>query len=192
LNSDKRSTDMYFFERMKAGEEEAFNYFFTYYYSGLCIYARKLLNNSGEEEEVVQHIFLKFWQDRNMMVITDSVASYLFQSVRNRCFDILKHKKVENSYLEKLSETKKEIFNNPWETYIEAELYGILMNAVNELPPECQKVFMHSRFDALRNKEIAEKLKISVKTVENQISKALKILRVRLKDYLPLLLWLSL
>jgi RNA polymerase sigma-70 factor (ECF subfamily) len=191
LNSSRLNSDLYFFNRLKAGDEKAFDYFFNYYYSGLCIYARKYLNNRHEEEEVVQHIFLKFWQDRDVLEVNDSVASYLFQSVRNRCLDILKHKKVENKYFEKFSQTEREVFNNTWQTYIESELYSLLMDAINCLPPECRKVFIYSRFENFKNKEIAEKLNISVKTVENQISKALKVLRKQLKDYLPLLLWLS-
>ena len=177
--------DLYYFERLKAGDENAFDYFFNQYYPGLLFYANKFVNNSHLAEEIVQSVFLKLWKDRKLTEINISVRAYLFQAVRNKCLDILKHKKIKDDYSQKLllqiENTSK---NDTWETYIESELYNLLTQAIEKLPGECQKIFRLSRIKQYKNKEIAEKLNLSIRTVENQISKALKILRVELKDYI--------
>jgi RNA polymerase sigma-70 factor (ECF subfamily) len=112
------------------------------------------------------------------------VKSYIFQSVRNKCLDVLKHRKIKDNYASKVLNEHEPSNELTWDTYVESELYVILIRAIEKLPPECQKVFRYSRIRNFSNKEIAEKLGITVKTVENQISKALKVLRVALKDYL--------
>jgi RNA polymerase sigma-70 factor (ECF subfamily) len=190
LEQQAKNQEIYFFDQMKSGNENAFDFFFNFYYSGLCIYAKKFLHNFHLAEEIVQSVYFKFWNDRKSIQITESVRAYLFSAVRNKCLDAIKHKKVEEKYFANLNQGKEPLVEETWETFIESELYSILIKAVEKLPPECQKIITYSRFRYYSNKEIAEKLNISVKTVENQISKALKILRLELKDYLPLILWL--
>jgi RNA polymerase sigma-70 factor (ECF subfamily) len=180
----KHNQDLYFFSQLKSGDESAFDYLFNYYYPGLVIYANKFLLNNHLAEEIVQGVFLKLWQDRRYIEINSSVKSYIFQSVRNKCLDVLKHRKIKDNYASKVLNEHEPSNELTWDTYVESELYVILIRAIEKLPPECQKVFRYSRIRNFSNKEIAEKLGITVKTVENQISKALKVLRVALKDYL--------
>ncbi len=184
LAENKHNQDLYFFSRMKSGDESAFDYLFNFYYPGLVVYANRFLVNNHLAEEIVQGIFVKLWQDRRYIEINSSVKSYVFQSVKNKCLDILKHRKIKDHYASKVRHEAETSNEETWDTYVESELYLILIREIEKLPPECQKVFRYSRMRNLSNKEIAEKLGISVRTVENQISKALKILRIALKEYL--------
>lgn len=184
LAEDRHNQDLYFFSRLKLGDEDAFDYLFNFYYPGLIVYANRFLMNNSLAQEIVQGVFLKLWQDRKYIEINSSVKSYIFQSVRNKCLDILKHRKIRDDYARKVLDEQEPSNDVTWDTYVESELYVILIHEIEKLPPECQKVFRYSRIRNFTNREIAEKLGISVKTVENQISKALKILRVALKEYL--------
>ena len=184
LTDNSHSHDLYFFSRLKSGDENAFDYLFNYYYPGLIVYATRLLTNQHLAEEIVQGVFLKLWQDRRFIEISTSFKSYVFQSVKNKCLDVLKHRKVKDEYAKLILEQAEKSADETWESYVESELYAILIKSIEKLPPECQKVFKYSRIRNLSNKEIAEKMGIAVKTVENQITKALKHLRQELKDYL--------
>jgi len=184
LADHKHNQDLYFFSRLKLGDEDAFDYLFNYYYPGLVVYAGKFLVNNHLAEEIVQGVFMKLWQDKRYIEINSSVKSYIFQSVKNKCLDILKHRKIKDDYARKVLNEQELSNEATWDTYIESELYVILIREIEKLPAECQKVFKYSRIRNFTNKEIAEKLGISVKTVENQISKALKVLRIALKEYL--------
>ncbi len=176
--------DLYFFSRLKLGDEDAFDYLFNFYYPGLVVYADKILSDNHLAQEIVQGVFIKLWKDRRYIEINTSVKSYIFKSVRNKCLDILKHRKIKNDYARRVMSEQEPSDEVTWDTYVESELYLILIREIEKLPPECQKIFRYSRIRNLTNREIAEKLDISVKTVENQISKALKILRIALKEYL--------
>ena len=175
---------MHYFSRLKAGEEKAFDYFFNQYYSGMCVFGNIFMKNPHLTEEIVQDIFLKFWRDRKAIDINTSVKSYLFTSVKNQCIDALKHRKIGNEYIEKMMKSYPHPKNDTWDTFVESELYELLIKEVEKLPPECQKIFRDSRFKHIPNKEIASKLGLSIKTVENQLTKALKIIKTELKDYL--------
>ncbi|MBN2213496.1 MAG: RNA polymerase sigma-70 factor [Bacteroidales bacterium] len=184
MTDNRHNQDLYFFSRLKLGDENAFDYLFNYYYPGLVIYADKFVANNHLAEEIVQGVFMKLWQDRRYIEINSSVKSYIFRSVKNKCLDILKHRKIKDDYARKVLNDHEPSNEATWDTYVESELYIILIREIEKLPPECQKIFRYSRIRDHTNKEIAEKLGISVKTVENQISKALKILRVALQEYL--------
>jgi RNA polymerase sigma-70 factor (family 1) len=176
--------DMVYFSRLKAGEERAFDYFFNRYYSGLCVFANKFLRNSHSAEETVQNVFLKLWKNRNDIDIIVSVRAYLFTSVKNQCLDLLKHTKISRECIDKLAMSIPGSKNETWDAYVESELIGLLDGVVEKLPPECRKIFRESRFDCVPNREIAQKEGLSIKTVENQLTKALKFIRTELKDYL--------
>jgi len=178
--------DKYNFSRLKAGEERAFDYFFTQYYSGLCVFANKFLRDPQSAEETVQDVFLRLWKNRNAIEVTVSVRAYLFTSVKNQCLDALKHKKVSQECLDKLAMSLPGSKNETWDAYVESELFELLDSAVEKLPPECRKIFRESRFNFIPNKEIALKAGLSLKTVENQLTKALKMIRDELRDYLEI------
>jgi RNA polymerase sigma-70 factor (ECF subfamily) len=171
---------------MKRGKEYAFDFFFNYYYPGLCVYAQKTISISEQEsKDLVQDVFVKFWNDREETDIKFSVRSYLFVSVKNKCFDFLR-KKSRSFTVHEIS-NEHDISDESFETFVLSELESLFNKSLEKLPERCREVFELSRFQGLKNREIALKLNLSEKTVENQITKALHILKEELKDYLPLL-----
>jgi len=177
--------ELFLFEDLKLGKEYAFDYFFHYYYPGMCVYAQQILKASPTDaKSVVQDVFVKIWEDRAKITITSSFRSYLFSSVRNRCIDLLRKKKLQTVSYDMIRDLPDETID----TYVLAELEQIFHSAIKLIPERCREVFELSRMKGLKNKEVAIELGISEKTVENQITKALKILRHELRDYLPLLI----
>ncbi len=174
------------FKKIKKGNEEAIDYIFNTYYTSLCIFANKYVENIDVAEDIVQELFIKIWEKREQLNINTSLKSYLFQSVNNSCLNHLKHLKIRDNYKKQINYCKTDEFNN--DILVEEELNLRIYNSIESLPKKCKIIFKLSRFKGLKHKEIAENLSISIKTVKVQIGKALKILRHDLQDYLPLLL----
>ncbi len=170
-----------------------FDEIFRRYSKPLFYYAVKFVDDEAAKD-VVQDIFLKLWSDRSI-IVRQSLNSLLFTMVRNCCLQQLEKQKVRNNYIEttKLILQKEELlfYTKEKSSLIEQELEDKLNEVLNSLPVRCKQVFLMSRFENKRNREIGEELNISVKAVEKQITKALAIIRVEMKDYLPLLLFLS-
>ena len=181
MNKRDNQQDEFLLGLIKQGNREAFNVLFRYYYPGLVIFAMRYIHTKEEAEEVVQDIFLKLWADHEHLHIHTSFRDYLFTSVKNKCLDRMKHKKVRERFENTAQQYPNEITN--YDIFVEQELRDIIKATLEQLPTECRKVFVLNRIQNLKYKEIANKLGISVKTVENQISKALKIFRNALKDY---------
>ncbi len=174
--------DKFLFSLLSKGDRNAFNILFEYYYSGLTVYANQFINDLKESEGIVQDIFLKIWEEKERIHITSSVRDYLFKSVKNKSLDILKHRKVIEKYVQ--TEIESSSISENYDLFVEHELRDLINETVEKLPSECRKVFVLSRIQGLKYKAIAKELGISEKTVENQISKALKIFRKALKDYI--------
>lgn len=166
--------------KIKDGDEDAFNKAFDLYYPRLCFFADNILHDFDLSRSVVQQVFVDMWIKHESLNIFFSLKSYLFQAVKNETLDILKHRRVENKYLESFQGKEEPIW---FQDQIEvAELNDKINSAIQELPPRCQNIFMLCRFEELKYSEIAERLNISVKTVEMQISIALKKIRQELSD----------
>lgn len=139
-------------------------------------------------EEVVQQLFLKFWEKRELLQVGTSMKAYLYKGVYNDSLNLLKHQKVKLKYQDYTLHTADHL-SDPASAKIElGELELKLREALNELPEQCRTIFQLSRFEELKYREIAEKLNISIKTVENQMGKALRLLRAKLADFLLLAL----
>ncbi|GAB3718323.1 RNA polymerase sigma-70 factor [Spirosoma flavus] len=178
-------------EAIRAGSERDFEAVFRQYYASLCRYARQLLPDADDAEEEVQAMFLALWEKRNGLIISVSLKSYLFRAVHNRCLNRLKHAAVRNEHREYVEYRGEAIADSPVEELMGDELANQLQRAIQKLPEQCRLAFTLSRFEELKYGEIAERLGISIKTVENQIGKALRILRTELSDYLPIVLLMS-
>ncbi len=170
--------------RIKKGDTQAFELLFRKYYIRLCCFSNKILNNPEEAREVVQDVFTKLWQYRKDIEIEESLVSYLFKVTQNNSINILRRRKVINKY----AEIYKLVYINHKGTYtdesvIASELSENISSAMTKIPPKCRKIFELSRVEGLKYHEIASVLRISIKTVETQMSKALHILRIELKDY---------
>ena len=165
-----------------------FEVLFKTQYSGLCSYANSFLKDLDASEEVVQEVMLKVWTSRKTLVIDSSVRSYLYRAVRNGSVNVLKHLKIRDEYRSYRESEHEGSYQSHEDNMVVAELEQKIRQAIDNLPLERRKVFALSRYDGLTYPQIAEKLGISVKTVENQMGKALKSLREELADYLPLLM----
>lgn len=166
-------------------DKVVFDFIFNYYYSGLCAYSLRYISEKETVEDIVQDFFVSLWLKSNQTLISGSLKSYLFTSVKNRCLDHLKHNKVEERFSKNMLSTSDNNDENNFDLYVESELREAINNGLEKLPPRCREIFEMSRFKGMKNQEIAEKLDISKRTVELQISLALKTLRVELKDFLP-------
>lgn len=145
------------------------------------------VNDRDSAQEIVQDVFINLWEKRETIDPGKPVKSYLFTSVRNRCLNFIRdHKKFRSYYLD--VELEMEVKWEDNDNLSEADTERRVSEALNKLPEKCREVFELSRFDELKYKEIAEKLGISVKTVEVQMSKALKVMRGELKDLLIVLI----
>lgn len=173
---------------LQEGNETAFEMLFRTYYKPLCQYAWSFLNDKDEAEEVVQAAFITIWDKKDQIEIQTSVKSYLYRTVRNSCLNVIKHEKVKKVHVAHEMAVGDVSYNNASQTVIASELEGRISEAMKALPEQCRLVFQLSRFEELKYAEIAAQLNISVKTVENQMGKALRIMRDQLKDYLPLFL----
>ncbi|MGV8136966.1 MAG: RNA polymerase sigma-70 factor [Mangrovibacterium sp.] len=169
------------YSKIKQGDEDAFNQLFNLYYSRLCFFADKLVHDFDLCRSVVQDVFVDIWINRESLDVHFSLKSFLFQSVKNRALNVLKHRKVEARFVEE-QQKKNEPFSAQ-DLIEEAELNDRINSAIHELPLKCREIFILCRFEELRYSEIADRLNISVKTVEMQISIALKKIRQKLTDY---------
>lgn len=177
-------------DALRQGDEQVFETIFRTYYERLCNYANTILNDMDEAEEIVQGAFLTVWEKHDTLEIHTSVKSYLYRAVHNSCLNRVKHYKVRKTYGDSVKNQAELLHDDASQDFIGSELDAIVANAIDSLPDQCKLVFKLSRFENLTYAEIAEQLGISIKTVENHMVKALKVLREKLKDYLPVLIWL--
>ena len=159
---------------------------FRTYFSSLCYFAQKYISDLDTSKEIVHNIFISIWEKRKEFDFEKPAKSYLFTSVYNRCMNYIRDQKkfIDNESSEIMLE-QGTINNDHLEA---AELESRIWKVINELPEKCREVFTLNRFEGLKYAEIAEKLNISIKTVEAHMSKALKIMREKLADYLTILI----
>lgn len=178
-------------QAIRQGQESAFEQMFRTYYEPLCRYANTLLKDSDEAEEVTQSLFLSIWEKRSGLEITLSLKAYLYRAVHNHCLNRIKHYGVRETHRAYTLHFQDDSHDSVTEAIYGSELEKRIERAVSKLPQQCQVVFRMSRFEELKYQEIADELGLSIKTIENQIGKALKIMRQELADYLPILYLLS-
>jgi RNA polymerase sigma-70 factor, ECF subfamily len=175
--------------RIRIGDEQAFELFFRKYNIRLCAFANKFLDDPQIAQEVVQDVFIRIWENREDIDPENSLKSYVFKHVQNLCLNKLRRRKVESRFTEvyKLVYIQHSEFSAD-ESLLAKELEAHIVHSIKKLPSECRKIFELSRHEGLKYKEIAEALNISVKTVEAQMSKALKSLRLELTDFITIVL----
>jgi RNA polymerase sigma-70 factor (ECF subfamily) len=159
--------------------EQSFRIAFDTYYEKLCRYAYTIVRDMDEAQDIVQNVFVKIWERKETVVMTVVVKSYLYKAVHNHCMNHLEARAVRQKYQDKeaidlLSVQQPDVFPQELEENIKA--------VINTLPQQCRLIFMMSRYQDMKYAEIAAKLGISVNTIENQISKALRILKTHFKD----------
>lgn len=179
-------------EGLIIGDEETYISLFRDYYVALCSYSRRYVGRKDIAEEIVSDTFLKIWENRTTLQINTSVKSYLFQAVCNNSLNYLRKLKKDAVLDEFFMETASEnigfstLADEMEEQSLTMEnINAKIMEAVNQLPEQQQKVFRLKRVEGRKNKEVAEIMGLSVKTVEMHLSKATLHLRNNMKDYLP-------
>jgi RNA polymerase sigma-70 factor, ECF subfamily len=177
---------------LSEGNHLAYEKLFDSWYEPLCRYAFSILRNMDDAEDVVQKTFCKLWDQRENLSIKSSINSYLYRIVHNESLNAVhqksSHQEHNLSYISMMNDAD----NSVAEQITANDLQLAIDKALATLPPQCKRVFEMSRMDQLSYSEIANQLNISTNTVENHVSKALKILRVELKEFLFLCLILQL
>lgn len=169
--------------KAKSNSEPYLEHVFRQYHASLYFYALKFIDNSEVAKDLVQDAFFSLLSSTGKADIKN-VKAYLFTSVRNNCLNYIKREKVTSEFARKEHDRlKREIqFYDIHRSFVEKELQQQLLQAINELPEKYRTPFSLSRFEDFSNKEIAEKLKLPIRTVETQIFRALKILRKKFKN----------
>ncbi|MFK8045607.1 MAG: RNA polymerase sigma-70 factor [Crocinitomicaceae bacterium] len=165
-----------------------FETLFKRYYSELCGFANKYLQDLEAAEEIVQAFFVKYWEKREQYSEVQFKKAYFYSSIKNACLNQLKHIEVREAYKihnQREMEAKEFKIDDELEAN---ELSEKIRQSIDSLPEGRRKIFIMSRYDGLKYKEIANQLKISIKTVENQMGSALKHLKVDLAEYLTILI----
>ncbi|MBU1009285.1 MAG: RNA polymerase sigma-70 factor [Bacteroidetes bacterium] len=170
---------------LTAGDRKIFEEIFHLYYAPLCRYCLRYVVETEEAEEIVQEMFFKLWLRRDDLSINSSIQAYLYRAVQNHALNFLKKQKVHKEFERFVGfQTQHDHIQHNHELE-EQDMQRVLKHAVLSLPEKRREIFELSRYDGLKNAEIAERLNLSVKTVENQMTRAFEQLRTVLKAYLP-------
>ncbi|MCC9065344.1 RNA polymerase sigma-70 factor [Flavobacterium piscisymbiosum] len=175
---------------IRNGNEAAFEKIFKMYFKNLHAFAYTFMKDTDIAEEIVQNVFFRIWEKKDQLQIDDSLKAYLYRSVHNESLNHIKHLKVKNSFQLQYSDHMESSDPDASSNMMASELENDIQKAINELPQQCRTIFQMSRFEQLKYQQIADQLNISIKTVENQMGKALRVLRTKLVEYLPFLLFL--
>jgi len=166
------------FKKIKDGDVKAFERIFRQYYSSLNRYAFSITGQKEAAEEIVQDIFYIIWKDRETILIRQSFHSYLYKSVRNRSLQYMEHLHVREQYCENFLQQQNLSFEpSPDELLEYKELEKIVTQTIRNLPERRRQIFNMHRMQGIRNRDIADRLSISVKTVEAEMTKAYRTLR---------------
>lgn len=189
LKNRYATDELFLIDALNKGDESAYRFLFDRYYNRLVFFANKLLQDLDSSRNTVQDVFVMLFERKDEITIHTNLNGFLHQMVKNRALNILKHEKVKlNHHNEILSISKIDDTDDVVEFN---ELQETIINIVNNLAPQCKNIFQLSRIKGKSNQEIADELDISKRTVETQISNALKELRKELKklELLPFILF---
>ncbi|MCB0568534.1 MAG: RNA polymerase sigma-70 factor [Phaeodactylibacter sp.] len=174
-------------KRLKSDDRSALKDLFQSYYQPVCQAINRFIRDPGTTEDLAQEVFLRFWEKRHSIEVSSSLPAYLRRMAINEALGYLRrNKRYEEDEFDPSMEPGEEASAEG--QYLHTELEQSVRNAIDTLPPKCRAVFQLSRFEELTYNEIADQMGISVKTVENQMGKALRLLRERLQGYLNILL----
>ncbi|WP_455639138.1 RNA polymerase sigma-70 factor [Parabacteroides sp.] len=175
-----------------------FEEIYVSYFSRMKSFAQEYVLSEEEAENIVQDVFTELWEKKELLTYNINLVAFLFTSIKNRCIDHLRHnivvKEVINQMQEEYQITLRvklaslELFDQS--LLSEQDIEEILSEVINSLPEKCREIFIKSKIEGKKQKDIAVEMNISLKTVENQMNIAYKKLKSELKDYLPLLLFL--
>ncbi|MEL1252350.1 RNA polymerase sigma-70 factor [Flavobacterium sp. DGU38] len=181
------------FESFKKGEEAAFTYFYDNYFHRITSFCVQFIYDADEAENLAQEAFINLWQNRENIDSINGIQSFLYTYAKSKCLNFIRHNKVKDKFKNDLLNHKEreldiEVLNSiQFDTLEFTELERIINESINDLPPKTREVFIKKRFENKKNAEIAEEMQVTLKAVEAHMTKALKILKTKLSDYLFLL-----
>jgi RNA polymerase sigma-70 factor (ECF subfamily) len=176
------NSDSEIIRRIRQGDKQEFEKLFRSSYVSLVRYARTILKDHDTAEEIVQDLFFRLWQDRGTLAIESSLNGYLFRSVHNRSLHFIEHQKVVDRHAGEIAASADQTAEPVTEAIYYSELQSKVARVLERLPERCSVIFRMSRFEGLKYNEIAEKLSVSLKTVEANMGKALKEFRKALAE----------
>ncbi len=180
------------FRKVKSGDEGALHSLFLIYFPRLNDFAARIISDRETSQDITQEVFVALWEKRDRIQV-QNIESLLYKMIRNRCVDHIKQLKViDNKKMEWGEQSRFEelyhvdfIRDEPY-ILIQEELKIEIEKTIKSLPDRCRQVFMLSRIDGLKNREIAGKLNINIKNVERHLSRALRTFHDKFSDDLPL------
>ncbi|SEI61612.1 RNA polymerase sigma-70 factor, ECF subfamily [Dyadobacter koreensis] len=175
-----RQNDLFLISLIKKGDKRALDCLFKKYYNSLCKFAYYLTSRNDLSEEIVADVFLRIWEKREKISVEKNLKSYLFMATRHTAINYMKQEKL---IMEDLSDDIVEENPGPEDVFLYQELESRLTNLINFLPQKRKAIFQLNRFEGFTYNEIAEILSLSSKTVENQMGKAIKQLKLLQKTY---------
>lgn len=175
--------EIFILHKMVEGDESAFKYFFDTYYDDLCNFVNSYIRDEIIAEDIVQNIFIYLWEKKELLPPNCSIKSYLYAASKNKSLNYLRNQKNKAHIIEKFMSLES-IVEYTTDQYLEIEELKVAVGkAVNQLPEQCKKIYQQSRDHGFTNKEIAAKLGISLKTVENQMTIAIRKIKENLRSY---------
>ncbi|MGD0754963.1 MAG: RNA polymerase sigma-70 factor [Bacteroidales bacterium] len=171
-------------EKLKSGDPDSFSDIFSAYYKDLVFFAYSFTRELSSAEDIVQDTFVKLWEDHEKLIVTVSLKSILLKTIQNKCIDWHRHRRIVSNSSTYIIDNSP-LYEYDTDNYVlRSEMEGIIEKAVENLPEKFKEAFEMNRFEGLKYQEIANKLNVSVRTIEVRISKALELLRKSLIDFL--------
>lgn len=179
-------------QKIKSGEESSFEKVYRYYYPRLIYFAKQYVLDAEVSKNIVQDVFTELWDKRHTLREDTNLQAWLFTVTKNKSLKIISQQQSRQNYdthikTRQLDVNYKSLSDFDTSNLVFEELQIQIQASLEKLPPACRKVFEMSRFEDKKNREVAEEMNLSIKTVEAQISKALRLLKTDLKYYLPLI-----
>lgn len=169
--------------------QNAFRYLYEQYFSKLTLFAESYLYDKEEAKDLVQDLFFHIWDHADSLVVKTSLKAYLFISLRNRCLNVLRERKIRDDHNDKLLEAQ--LFAGVENVEIDEDVERRLQNALNALPEKCREIILLKVVEGKKNKEIASQLGLAEATVKTQVQRAYRILREQFVAILLFIIWLQ-
>jgi RNA polymerase sigma-70 factor (ECF subfamily) len=179
--------------KLKKGNEKAFEYFFNKYYDSILGFCIQFIYNKPEAKGITQEAFINLWSSRQQIEKINGIESFLYTYAKSKCLNVIRDNKVKERYKSKTLNKKERALDYDilksmnFDSLALTELEELITKSIDDLPEKSKVVFYKKRYENKKNKEIAQDLNVTVKTVEAHMTTALKILRLKLTEYLPLI-----
>lgn len=191
---DQSEINDFFLLRFKSGDELAFEKIFKSNNPQIVGFCNQFISDWDKSKSLAQEAFINLWLNREKIETINGIKAFLYTYARSCCLNYIRHRKVISKYEDLHLQSKEDQLNTEvlesfdFNSLEFVELEELIMRSINDLPDQCRRVFMLSRFEGKMNREIADDLNISVKSVEANMTRALKTLRADLAEYLPVIL----